>query len=328
MNEAGLVLTRLAAQTQPIPTHPSHHLPPIQDDAAFLIRLLRTCSTVAEAEDFAARFDRRRFLGDVLLVMDSTGATVVIEPYTFVHPAPDSPYLLSNFCPSVTSEPDRLALGRYRRGTELIARDDPFTPADLAETMSVHRARHGDGTLLTSLWHPSTLKVTLYFYHDFTHAVTIDLREAWAAGRTLEPIPSLFPPNPGFAHLRRHPSPHMFRFGPEFLAFLGFVLALLAFTWQIRGRQPWSLNLALAWTGAYAVLLAAHQPLWFFDLPYHHPQHAWLTAASASPWGILALFAAGLFAARRTPDHPSFLAKSIATLTLLAFLYGRFFPFF
>jgi hypothetical protein len=76
------------------------------------------------------------------------------------------------------------------------------------------------------------------------------------------------------------------------------------------------------------VLLAAHQPLWFFDLSYQHPRHAWLTAASASPWGIVGLFAAGLLTSRRAPFRPSFLAKSIATLTLLAFLYGRFFPFF
>ncbi len=324
MNDRGLVFTRLASHTAERPGHPSHELPGISDDAAFLTEVLRRCATVAEVEDFMSGFDRRKFLGDVLMYVDAAGGTLVVEPYALERPEDESPYLISNFCPSDTPEADRLRLERYRKGRERVQAEPDVAPMVLAEAMSVDRNRLGDGTLLTSLWRPDAMEVTLVFYHDFSEAVTLDLEAEWAAGWKQRKVEGMFSERAGFERLRWHPTPHRFERGREGMAGLGIALAAFALGW-VR-RLGWAHGGALAWTGAYAVLLAAHQPLFFFDLPYAHPELPWMAWASCSPWGIVALHVWGWFSGQ-TPSPWTTAARALAVLSTAAFAYWKLFPF-
>ena len=108
------------------------------------------------------------------------------------------------------------------------------------------------------------------------------------------------------------------------MAGLGLTLAALALL-GLR-RLGWAHGVALAWTGAYAVLLAAHQPLFFFDLPYAHPEWPWMAWASCSPWGIVALHVWGWFSGQ-TPSPWTTAARTLAVLSSAAFAYWKLFPF-
>lgn len=323
MNSAGLVFTRLAAHSVVQPEHPSHSLPSIADDAAFLTEILLTCSSVSEVATKVEQFNRSRFLGDVLMFVDAAGTALVVEPYALVWPDDDGAYLISNFCPSSTPEEDRRNLGRYRLGMELMESGEDVAPVQLSKSMAVDRPRHGDGTLLTSLWEPEGQRVTLYFYHDFDEAVTIDLRAAWAEGWTIKPIEELFSRNEGFQRLKWHPTPHQYEGGREVFAGVGLLLMAISFLWW-RQRIRWAQAAAIAWSGAFMVLLAAHQPIWYFPLPYEHAEWPWVAWASWSPWGIMVLHAIGGWRGREWVGLDLW-AKSLGVVTLGAFLHWKFF---
>ena len=68
----------------------------------------------------------------------------------------------------------------------------------LSDTMHVCRKKHGDGTLLTSISDLNDGFTYLYFYHDYSHRVKINLKEELAKGNHSVEITSLFPPNEEF----------------------------------------------------------------------------------------------------------------------------------
>jgi hypothetical protein len=118
--------------------------------------------------------------------------------------------VLANFCPSLTPDPSTVTMGRYRRGVAFLSgKQDSslrFCTA-MMDTMHECRPRLGDGTTYTSIYDLSVGLIYLYFYHDYRHCVSFDLRRELAEGDHSLLMTSLFPPNAEYERFVRHKTP-------------------------------------------------------------------------------------------------------------------------
>jgi hypothetical protein len=201
MNEGGLSFSRLASFTPP--RKADSRLKPILNQTEFLKQILHSCQTVEEVESFVRQFDRSTFIEDVFIYIDKSGKYLVVEPYSTKFGS-QSTYVLSNFCPSITSPKEALKLNRYRKGIELLKLKQDTTLLFLrsvSDSMHVCRPKIGDGTLLTSIWNLNDGKIHLYFYHDYRRNKSFDLRQELKKGDHLLSIESLFSKNAEFEEL-------------------------------------------------------------------------------------------------------------------------------
>jgi hypothetical protein len=117
----------------------------------YLKDILHNCATIKEVKQYIEKHDHSSFMEDVFIYIEPSGNYLVVEPYTLTE-GTDSNYVLSNFCPSVTSPTYAHNLQRYHKGVELLKQHVDTSLAfatTLIDTMHVCREKLGDGTLLS-----------------------------------------------------------------------------------------------------------------------------------------------------------------------------------
>ena len=296
MNEVGLVFSRLASwipERVPPPTGRKK----ITDEIDYLTSILHTCATVAEVKAYIEQYNHHIFLEDVFIYVDSAGDYLVVEPYELIE-GNDPTYVLSNFCPSITTHEKAREIERYRNGEDFLGGRTteatvPFCKA-VSDTMHVCRSRNGDGTLLTSIWDTKEKRVNLYFYHDFDHTVQFNLTEELAKGDQILNTDALFPENSEFKRLVEYRTPFNTPLLRILLVITGaglMLLAILLLGVFFRNRKEAKyylvflvaslLNLVL--TGYFAVL-ATHIGIYYFDAPYKHGGTNLISLSSYTPF--------------------------------------------
>jgi hypothetical protein len=194
MNEAGLAFDGLTTLPKPIRNDPQKK--EISSPGDFLRQLMQTCRTVADVKRFANQYNRQKFYNNgVLLFADRTGNYLVMEPDTLIT-GNDDKYLIANFCPSITSEQEKLSFDRYRKGTLFLSNHINDTSSDycfaLTDTMHQCRKKIGDGTIYSYIADLDKGNFTLCFYHDFQHPVTYNLQQELEKGDHVLLMASLF----------------------------------------------------------------------------------------------------------------------------------------
>lgn len=301
MNMHGLVFSRLASRAPKDRSgYRAHGKQPVVNPTLYLKTILHTCSSIDDVEEFINRYDQSYFLDDVFIYIDSSGEYLVVEPYRLIR-GHDKNYVLSNFCPSATTDAQAMKLDRYRRGKYFLQQ-----PADtslafltrLSDTMHVCRSKIGDGTLLTSIWDPQERSVCLYFYHDYRYPVKFNLATELAKGDHQLVLPELFPPNREFQRLAAYQTPMNNRYITIFLVFSALFFCLSAVSFPVsallHGDQrkyrltrlmmsPWSILLAY-----YMVVLCLNPGVFYFPAPYRYPTSPLLSLTSYIPLLLLA----------------------------------------
>jgi hypothetical protein len=209
MNEHGLVFSRLASYHPEINTSKFNNRIKITNPTRYLKEILHSCRTVEEVKKFIERYDQRYFLEDVFIYIEQSGKYLIIEPYKILS-GNDAQYVLSNFCPSITSKADANKLERYKNGASFLTtkmETDLDFCRKLSDTMHVCRAKIGDGTLLTSIWDSTNGLVNLYFYHNYDNTIQFNIKEELAKGNHLLKLDTLFPKNPEFEQLASYQTP-------------------------------------------------------------------------------------------------------------------------
>ncbi len=301
MNEAGLAFSRLASRTPSNAVSANPNLNKISNPTAFLKEILHKCSSVEEVMRFISQFDHSYFREDVFIYVDKFGKYLIVEPYT-MHIGNDATYVLSNFCPSVTQERDALKLDRYRKGIEFLKQGSDNSPEfcrALSDSMSVCRDKIGDGTLLTSQWDLDSGNLTLYFYHDFSHAVHFNLKKELAKGDRILAIQTLFPENPEFKDLASYKTPQNNVILLAFLLFSGALFFFSVFYYPIayfqnrkRDRHAYILLLLIPLQLLllfYCVVLCRNSYVFYFSAPYKDPSVPLVTLSSYTPFLLLIL---------------------------------------
>lgn len=276
MNESGLSFSRLASF---IPRHRTKgKKPPILNQTNFLKHILHSCRTVEEVQRYVSQFDRSTFMEDVLIYIDKSGKYLIVEPYS-TQIGFENTYVLSNFCPSITSQKEALKLNRYRKGIELLNSKVDTTLVflrSLSDSMHVCRPKIGDGTLLTSIWNLNDGKIHLYFYHDYRKSKTFDLRDELQKGDHLLSIDDLFPINAEFEKLGTYKTTKNTVWMMLSMMAFSFILFFLAVCFLISFMRKKDQNnyvkMLLSILGFvlsfYVFILCTHQNIFYFPAPY------------------------------------------------------------
>lgn len=276
MNEAGLSFSRLASYTPARKVN--GRLKPILNQTNFLKQILHSCRTVEEVEYFVKKFDRSTFIEDVLIYIDKSGKYLIVEPYTTYFGRENS-YILSNFCPSITSPKEALKLNRYRKGLELLSSKQDTSLeflSSLSDSMHVCRPKIGDGTLLTSIWNLNDGKIHLYFYHDYRRYKTFDLRQELQKGDHLLSVEHLFTKNAEFEKLGTYKTPKNTLWVMLTMMAFSFVLSCSAVYFLIsfiRKKDQYNyVKVLLSILGFvlsfYVSILCTHQSIVYFQAPF------------------------------------------------------------
>ena len=276
MNESGLSFSRLASFT---PRRRANGIkPPILNQTNFLKHVLHSCRTVEEVQRYVSQFDRSTFMEDVLIYIDQSGKYLIVEPYS-TQIGYENTYVLSNFCPSITSKKEALKLNRYRKGIELLNSKLDTTLVflrSLSDSMHVCRPKIGDGTLLTSIWELKEGKIHLYFYHDYTHHISFQLNDELQKGDHLLSIDDLFPKNAEFEKLGTYKTTKNTLWIMLSMIFFSFTLFCSAIYFCInfffKRNKYHFLKLMLTMSGFlvsyYVYVLCTHQNIFYFSAPY------------------------------------------------------------
>lgn len=299
MNEAGLAFERLASY------HPKLKVKSgqlsINNPTQYLIDILHNCKDIEEVKNYISKYDYSYFTEDVFLYVDKTGKYLIVEPYKLTM-GNDASYVISNFCPSITSSQQAHQLAKYHNGVSFLSNKIDTMLAfctALSDTMHVCRNKIGDGTLLTSIWDLKEGGVNLYFYHDYTHTVHFDLQQELAKGDHILPIQNLFPTNVEFNKLGQYKTPKNFLpLGIFIVAAGGLFFFTTVFFALLLIREKFSQNnsyLQLAMIPLslvmmyYMYLLSGSINVFYFSAPYKDVNNLWVSLSSYLPILLLIL---------------------------------------
>jgi hypothetical protein len=305
MNEMGLAFERLASyhpKQNPFENHEK-----ITNPTNYLKDILHSCASVEEVKAYISRFDHSYFLEDVFIYVDKSGKYLIVEPYTLTIDNEPS-YVISNFCPSITSTEKATKLERYRNGVEFLKNGIDTTLAfctDLSDAMHVCRKKIGDGTLLSSIWDLSDGNVNLFFYHNYDTTVQFNLKDELKKGNHSIEIESLFPPNPEFVALRNYRTPKnnnwiaLFILGSAAIFFFSSVFFLVQYFRTKQNQRFALLKLMLFPIGLvlfyFMYVLSSNLAVFYFPAPYQSPTNALVSLASYIPWLLLVFMLPLLF---------------------------------
>lgn len=297
MNEHGLVYSRLASY-HPIKSNwigkkkKVIHRP---DD--FLKHILHTCKNVQEVHDLLKHSDHSIYIDDVFIFVEESGRYLIVEPYSMEF-GNGANYVLSNFCPSITSETKRRKLKRYEAGAAILSKASDTSLqfcTSLSDAMHVCREKIGDGTLLTGIWDSEHRLVNLFFYHDYSKSVSFNLAEELAKGDHSIDITTLFPTNIEFEQLKTYITPFNhsgLRIGMAFMGlFFLFSSILFAFN-AIRKKQRYQMfkgfiSVLCLMMFCYLFILTTNIDVFYFSSPFVHFNSTLISAFSYAPLVLL-----------------------------------------
>lgn len=333
MNEAGLTFSRLTSYFPKRNTQSSQKIR-ITNEVTYLKDILHKCATVEEVKKYIEQYEHSFFIEDVFIYIDKSGKYLIVEPYNLTE-GNDPYYVLSNFCPSITSNEQARKLERYKNGEDFLKNRQLDASLSfcktLSDTMHVCRNRNADGTLLTSIWDTEKGRVNLYFYHAYDFTVQFNLAQELAKGDHIIDITSLFPENPDFKRLATYITPFNTPFLRFFLVILGAFLTFLSFIYAItyiRNLRKVTaykiliptifLNLLLT---VYFAVLVTNIGIYYFDAPYKHYSSNLISISSYIPFVLLLSIIPIIFYAIRfiRNERKKLWIKSLITLNTLIY---------
>ena len=334
MNEVGLSFSRLEAPTPEKNIVDLSNKKTIPDECSYLKGILHNCKSIEDVQNYISQYNHSFFIQDVFIYIEKSGRYLVVEPYTMTI-GNDANYVLSNFCPSVTSPEYANSLVRYHNGVEFLKNKIDTTLAfatALSDTMHVCRKKVGDGTLLSSIWDLNMGLITMYFYHDYKHQVQFNLKDELKKGDHSLEIAKLFPPNTEFEKLVNYKIPQnsqsimsffMFCFG--LFAFTGFYFFISYFRKRKSANysnQKILLCALCSIMSYYLMVLATNMYIFYFPSPYKDYKFSHLNIAAYIPFlTILILIPLGITNWKLLKENTwSLFSKLLFTLNNITFL--------
>lgn len=301
MNEMGLAFERLAAHAPENQLNKFAGKQNITNPTQYLKDILHTCKTVEEVQAYISKYNQSYFIEDVFIYVDKSGKYLVVEPFTMTT-GNEATYVISNFCPSVTSEEEASQLERYRNGVAFLKNNIDTTLefcTALSDTMHVCRAKIGDGTLLTTIWDLNNGTVNLYFYHQYNHTVQFNLKEELEKGDHIIAVENLFPKNSEFEKLRSYKTPKNSNLIGIFIVasgglfmFTALFFAVLYFRRKQKTKYAY-IQLLLFPFGmilfSYMFVLSRDINIFYFPSPYKDPENIFISLTSYIPFVLLLL---------------------------------------
>lgn len=322
---------------------------------AHIKALMQQCKTVDEVYVFLNKLNLHVlngspiFNGGMFLFVDKTGRYLVVEADKLIF-GNDDKFLLANFSFADTKDVSTIKMERYCKGVAFLKNKDldtnlPFCEA-LSDTMSVNRAKVGNGTLYTTIYDLKEGLTHIYFYHDFTKGITFDLKDEMAKGNHEFALAELFPENKNYEKFLNYKTPQNSQVIIIFIIASGFLFFFSALYFQvnfIKTSNPNNkfLKLALAFLSAalsvYAFILIRNQGIFYFPSPYEDSSSMIISLSSYLPFVLLLsiiplfVYLIHIFRQKRWNGFSKwlFLTNNIAyTILISLFFYWQLFDIF
>lgn len=194
MNEAGLAFDGLTVYPKAITPDPTKTTE--TNPNKFLREIMQNCITVEDVRNYAIKFNRP-INGGVVFFADKFGKYLIMEPDTMMI-GNENKYIIANFCPSNTSDKEKLNFDRYKRGNYFLLNHTSDSSSNyclaLADTMHECRNKIGDGTMYSFIADLEKGNLSLYFYHDFKRTKEFNLKVELAKGNHTFEMLDIFPP--------------------------------------------------------------------------------------------------------------------------------------
>ena len=340
MNEHGLVFSRLASYHPKNKNSNFKNQLKITNPTQYLKDILHTCKTVEEVKKYIEKYDYSYFIEDVFIYVDKTGKYIVVEPYKIIS-GNEASYVLSNFCPSITSKEDAFKLERYQKGVLFLnnkLETDLEFCRKLSDTMHVCREKIGDGTLLTSIWDNTNGTVNLYFYHKYDTTIQFNIKEELAKGNHIIKVDTLFPKNTEFEKLASYQIPHNNDILRLFLVFCGLFFAMSSVYFlvnYIKNRKTDNFNsikLLLVLFGIilfyYMFVLSTNINIFYFASPYKSNSSIAVSLTSYLPYVLLVIIIPLIGFNLKLIQEKNWNNLAVITLSLNTILYLILIGFF
>ena len=341
MNEYGLTFSRLVAY-HPKKKNESDKRT-IENPDLFLMEIMRTCKNINDVYEKFDQYDRTCFIDDVLIYIEPSGNQLIVEPYRLIK-GNDPTLVQANFCPSITLDKNRRKQERYRKGKDFLKTGFNTTDSfcrELSSEMHVCRDKIGDGTLLTSIWDTKSLKVTLFFYHDYSEKIVFNLKDEFLKGDHQLEVSSLFTENQEFEQLKSYVTPFNTNWIRILLALTGLLFMFSALYFGVtlfskKYREGRSFRVILFFVLSicfvYMFVLTTNIEIYYFSSPYNPYGSSLITISYYTPYVILfSLFTIGFLHLRKNYfkswsgfSKGLLIANSLilASLTLVFFYWG------
>lgn len=286
------------------------HIPekdPNKNDFAYahIKTIMQQCKTVDEVYDFLEKLNLHIlngspiFNGGMFLFVDKTGKYLIVEADKLTI-GNDDKFVLANFSFADTKDLSTIKMERYCKGVAFLNNKDldtslPFCVA-LSDTMSVNRAKIGDGTLYTSIYDLHDGLVHLYFFHDFSKGITFNLKEELAKGDHSYNFMELFPDNKNFQKFIDYKTPQnsktilIFIIACGLLFFFSSVFFLISFFRSSNAHYKYlklgmsALSIALC---VYAFILLRNEGIFYLPSPYEDGISLIVSLTSYLPFVLL-----------------------------------------
>ncbi len=353
MNEYGLAFD---AFTMPHKPNMQEKDPNKKDFSyAHIKAVLQQCKTVDEVYAFLSKLNLHVlngspiFNGGMFLFVEKTGRYLVVEADTLIF-GNDDKFLLANFSFAHTKDVSTIKMERYSKGDAFLKNKELDTNITfceaLSDTMSVNRAKVGNGTLYTTIYDLKEGLTHIYFYHDFTKRISFDLKEELAKGDHEFALAELFPDNKNFEKFLNYKTPQNSQVIFIFIIASGllfFFTALYFLVNFIKTSNPNNnfLKLALAFLSAvlsvYTFILIRNQGIFYFPSPYEDSSSMIISLTSYLPFVLLLsiiplfVYMINIFRQKRWNGFSKwlFLTNNIAyTMLIILFFYWQLFDIF
>jgi len=303
MNEHGLVFD---AFTMPHKANMPERDPNKENFVySHLKTILQQCKTVDEAYVFLEKLNLHVlngspiFNGGMLLFVDKSGKYLVVEADKMSF-GDNEKFVLANFSFADTKDLSKVKMVRYCNGVEFLKNKNletnlPFCTA-LSDTMSVNRAKAGDGTLYTSIYNLNEGVIHTYFFHDYTLCKTFNLKEELAKGDHSYTFSELFPENKAYQKFLNYKTPQNNKLIFFFIIACGllfFITSVFYFTNFLKSPNKnynylkAGISVLSAVLAVYMFVLLRNQVIFYFPSPYNDGHSLFLAIFAYVPYIVL-----------------------------------------
>lgn len=190
MNEAGLFFDGFAVERQPVGQSAGKP----RFDGVFVDKVMAECRTVEEVERLVERYDRSFLESAVLMFVDRGGAAIAVEGDAIVRNARGS-FVQTNFRQSKVP-PAEISCPRFKTAKRLLEQAGKCaTLEEVRDALAATSVRGQYPTLYSNVYDLQRGVMHLYYFRDFDHPKTIDLRAELKRGPHVLELAELFPEN-------------------------------------------------------------------------------------------------------------------------------------
>lgn len=197
VNDQGLFFDGLAVRNVEIPLREGTQ--PYNGSA--IMKIMTECATVDCALAFFEKYSMAGTWNGQYLLGDAQGDSAIIEPAAIIRKE-GSFQVATNFFQSEVAPAYRTDT-RYVEATRMLRNAEHFSVDLFRNTLDVvHQQYDGDAqnaplhTQYSTIYDLRQGLIYLYYFHDFEHVVTFDLKKELGKGIHAYEISSLFPPSP------------------------------------------------------------------------------------------------------------------------------------